>query len=444
MLLSFALASQAIGAVVAQDILTCSSWLLGPEFGVVQPHHGHIDIIWNEMWRPLAIAQAVPFYDANVTDFDPIFAYLIQHSLSDTYDPAYTNAFLPTAANLVSQAEEAEKINNTKLAGELYTYACPFGHWIHGINFSYGLMADQLDVRRASAVLRIARYPNPVTSAMQDAWHKQVDAYFKSGKYLDPPVYPVNIPHTHAANGDGPTIPVAVRHPKTSSSNPRPVLLFVTGLDQFRPDFNPLTEWATSQGWEVVVVEIPGTGDSPSNRSDPVAGDRLWNSVFDWIDAQPAYDSSRLSAWCFSTGSYYGMRMAHTHADRLHAVVAQGGASHKAFEREWLLHMDGNENPFITTPSLIYKWGYEDLDDLLDHNQQDYSLILDGTFEKNSSSLLIVNGMHDGFFPAEDSLLPLNFGWPSKVVKLFPDQGHMGGEPGFELAQQWLRNTMEN
>jgi pimeloyl-ACP methyl ester carboxylesterase len=160
-------------------------------------------------------------------------------------------------------------------------------------------------------------------------------------------VYPGEIPHIHAANGDGDTIPVALRHPTDASSEPRPVLLFVTGLDQFRPDFNPLTHFATSQGWEVIVVEIPGTGDCPSNRKDPVAGDRLWDSVLDWIEAQPEYDESRIGVWSFSTGSYYGVRMAHTHADRINAIVAQGGATHLGFEAEWLLQMDEcSEAPF--------------------------------------------------------------------------------------------------
>ncbi|KAH8890213.1 alpha/beta-hydrolase [Thozetella sp. PMI_491] len=429
MLLPSVLALSTAIAVVAEDALTCSTWLLGDDFGVVQPHHGHMDLIWNDIWRPLAVEQNVPFYDANVSDFDPIFADLIEASHG-----TFTEAFFPTAESLAKQAEDAEKANDTALASALYS--------------------------RAAAVLRIARYPNPITPQMWTAWRKAVEVYFKGSKYLDPPVYAVDIPHTHAANGDGPTIPVAVRHPTDAASGSRPVLLFITGLDQFRPDFNPLTKFATDQGWEVVVVEIPGTGDCPSNRTDPVAGDRLWDSVLDWIGAQAEYDASRIGVWTFSTGSYYGVRMAHTHADRLHAVVTQGGAVHKAFQADWILQMDGGEDVYrqvskrpdetrialLTgsdrpTPSLMYKWGYDTLEDLANNSQADHSLVLDGTLEKNCTTLLMINGMHDSFFPAEDTLIPLDFGWP-KMAKVFPGQPHMGGAGGFELAQSWLRTVM--
>jgi hypothetical protein len=49
--------------------------------------------------------------------------------------------------------------------------------------------------------------------------------------------------------------------------------------------------------------------------------------------------------------------------------------------------------------------------------------------------------MHDSFFPAEDSLIPLDFGWP-KSAKLYPDQAHMGGGDAFQLAESWLRTVM--
>jgi hypothetical protein len=87
------------------ETLTCSSWLLGDAFGVARPHHGNIELIWNELWRPMvryyvfiffaymrsaeqeanmfqALIQEVPFYDANVDDFEPIFADLIEASLN--------------------------------------------------------------------------------------------------------------------------------------------------------------------------------------------------------------------------------------------------------------------------------------------------------------------------------------------------------------------------
>ncbi|KAF9248530.1 hypothetical protein DTO013E5_6315 [Penicillium roqueforti] len=404
-------------SAATSEVLTCSDWLLGKDLDVIQPQHGNIDYLWNQLWRPLAIAQAEPFYDANVSDFDPIFDHLIKYNISDANTDEYVNAFLPTARDLISRAEEAENHRNTQIAGDLYT--------------------------RAAVVLRIARYPSPIIPTKELAWRMQVDAYFKSAKYLDPPVSSVQINHTYAANGDGPTIPVAVRHVPDSESSAilHPVLLFVTGVDEFRPDFNPLTEWAVNQGYEVVVAEVPGTGDCPSNRSDPVAGDRLWNSVLNWMESQPQYDTGRIGVWSFSTGSYYGVRMAHTHSDRLHSVVAQGTPVHEAFSPDWISHNDDHEYAFRATPALTSKWGYESLDEFKQNSMQDYSLVLDGTLEQNSTQLLMINGIKDGFFPAEDTLIPLDFGQP-KLVKLFPNETHMGGDPGFKLAQDWLVSVL--
>lgn len=173
-----------------------------------------------------------------------------------------------------------------------------------------------------------------------------VHANERALRYLDPPVESVQIPHTHGTNGDGPTIPAVVRHNTTAGDEPRPVLLLLTGLDEFRTDFNPQTLWATQQGWHTVVVEIPGTGDSPANRSDPAAGNRLWASVLDWMDEQPEFDSDRVVAWGISTGSYYGIQLAHYQADRIRGVAALGPVSHKGFDPEWISRIDYHENPF--------------------------------------------------------------------------------------------------
>ena len=44
-----------------------------------------------------------------------------------------------------------------------------------------------------------------------------------------------------------------------------------------------------------------------------------------------------------------------------------------------------------STPSLVYKWGYANLDELLSRSQADYSLVLDGTLNKTCTTLLMIN-----------------------------------------------------
>ena len=59
------------------------------------------------------------------------------------------------------------------------------------------------------------------------------------------------------------------------------------------------------------------------------------SSVIDWVGANASdygFDPDRIIARGISTGGYYAFRVAHTHAHRLFAVVAQGGGCHHMFD----------------------------------------------------------------------------------------------------------------
>lgn len=96
----------------------------------------------------------------------------------------------------------------------------------------------------------------------------------------------------------------------------------------------------------VIVVEIPGTGDSPALANDPLSPDRQWSSLLDWVDEQKGIDSKRVFAWGFSTGGFYAIRLAHTHSNRFAGVVAHGGGCHYMFDRRWLDAVNHLEYPF--------------------------------------------------------------------------------------------------
>jgi dipeptidyl aminopeptidase/acylaminoacyl peptidase len=85
-----------------------------------------------------------------------------------------------------------------------------------------------------------------------------------------------------------------------------------------------------------VAVEIPGTRDSTALKEDPTSPKRQWSSILDRIDNQPYLDSEKVAVYGVSPGGYYALRVAHTHADWLIGVVAQGGGSHHMFDEEWI------------------------------------------------------------------------------------------------------------
>ena len=95
-----------------------------------------------------------------------------------------------------------------------------------------------------------------------------------------------------------------------------------------------------------LVVEIPGTGDSPAAPKDITSPDRQWHSLFDWIEKQEGINQQKKVVWAYSTGGYYAIRMAHTHAAKLAGVVALGGGAHHMFDPEWLDVVNKLEYPF--------------------------------------------------------------------------------------------------
>ena len=71
------------------------------------------------------------------------------------------------------------------------------------------------------------------------------------------------------------------------------------------------------------------------------------------------------------------------------------------------------------------KYGYQNVDELKERSQKEFSLVEDETVNMNSTRLLLVNGVLDGFMPIEDSMLLFDFGKP-KEARFYPDAVHMG------------------
>lgn len=159
----------------------------------------------------------------------------------------------------------------------------------------------------------------------------------------------VKIPHAHAQGRDRADIPVYVRVPAATRDNREkcPVILLLTGLDGYRPDNTVRCDEFLARGWGSVVAEIPGTADCPADPADPESPDRLWSSVLDWMAADGRFDMSRVMVWGLSSGGYYAIRIAHTHAERVIGAVAHGAGCHHFFDREWLERVDGHEYPFL-------------------------------------------------------------------------------------------------
>ena len=228
--------------------------------------------------------------------------------------------------------------------------------------------------------------------------------------------------------------------PGTTKDKPVPLVIILSGLDGYRTE---LAVWI--EGWSLknvatVVLEIPGTGDSPADPSDPTSPEREWSSLLDWVDKQPEIDHTRRLLWGFSTGGYYAIRMAHTHPNRLTGVVALGGGCHYMFDPEWLSHVNHLEYPFDLATTLAHKFGYGNDLETFKKEAVKFSLLEGGILDRpECSRLLLVNGVGDEIFPIDDYYLCLLHGAP-KETRFVDNRKHMGEPESFTIILRWIYN----
>ncbi|OSS49025.1 hypothetical protein B5807_05655 [Epicoccum nigrum] len=378
-------------------------------------HHESFAQLWETKWKAPATMGVYPFMFSTATDFQPVVDKLIEGDFKEPYNwDEYAQVYFPQAEHLKSIAEQAEAAGEKEKASEYFL--------------------------RASAVYRISRFPAPRSQVQREAWRLGKQACIKGLGMREHPVHEVEVPHTHGASNEGSVIPVYHLVPDTATPEaPVPTVVIFTGLDGYRTELAVWMEGWRQVGVATVVLEIPGTGDCPANPSDPTSPDRLYSSLFDWMDAQPLLDSTKRAIWAFSTGGFYAIRVAHTHADRLAGVVALGGGCHHMFDREWLDNVNHLEYPFDLANTLAYKWGYgDDVEAFKREAKAKFSLLEDRTLDMpECARLLLVNGTEDEIFPIDDYYLALQHGAP-KEARFVKGIKHMGEPASFFIIIKWL------
>lgn len=313
-----------------------------------------------------------PFMFGTPSDFAPVVDELIAKDFREPYNwDAYASAFIPHGDNLVSIADKALAEGIKEKASEYYL--------------------------RASALYRIARFPAPRSPVQKQCWELGKRAAGKGLALRPHPVQEVSIPHSHGLEGEGKSVEAYYLHPESGEASAAaakcPLLIILTGLDGYRTELAVWMEGWRRNGVATLIFEIPGTGDSPADPKDPKSPDRMFSSVFDWIATQSNVDQERVGLWAFSTGGFYAIRVAHTHADKLAGAIALGGGCHYMFEKKWLDNVDHLEYPFDLAETLAWKWGYgEDVELFRKEAIGRFSLLNDGTLtQKECTRLLLVN-----------------------------------------------------
>lgn len=391
-----------------------AKYRIGPNIKIHAAHHQSFKALWETKWKKPCSMGVYPFMFGSINDFEPIAQRLIAKDAKEPYDwDAYAEEFFPTAETLVQAAERAEVAEETEKAAEFFL--------------------------RASAVYRISRFPTPRSAKQYFAWSEGKRLFLRGQSLLSNPITQVDIPHIHGLRHEGKIVQAFHLLPENATAiKPAPTVIIYTGLDGYRTELSAWAEGWRRKGVATVIFEIPGTGDSPADRSDPTSPDRQMSSLLDWCDKQPGIDSRNLCLWGFSTGGMYAIRAAHTHQDRLKGVISLGGGCHHMFDSEWLSEVNHLEYPFDLANSLSHKFGYSDPSLFINEASRKYSLLHDGTLEKPCTRLLLVNGTHDEIFPIDDMLLLLQVGPSPKEARFITDTKHMGEPASFAICVNWV------
>jgi pimeloyl-ACP methyl ester carboxylesterase len=281
---------------------------------------------------------------------------------------------------------------------------------------------------------RVARYPAPNCAPKHEAYRASQQLYLKAAHWWDPPLERVFIPFAGKPD-EGQFIVADLRKPKNADP-PHAVVIHWGGIDSFKEERR--SEPYLAAGFAALAMDMPGVGDAPLTGS--TEAERLWDGVFDWIGGRDDLDGERVAVLGASTGGYWAAKLAHTHRERLRAVVDHGGPAHYAFQADWIARAQTGEYPFELAETLACAFGGRSYVDWV-WMAPGLSLLEQGLLDRPCAPMLLVNGVRDSVFPIKDMHLLLEHGNP-KSARFFGDETHMGGPQATGVIVRWLSERL--
>lgn len=290
---------------------------------------------------------------------------------------------------------------------------------------------------------RIARYPCASTPGKREAYRHSLRLFRKAAPHFDLPLSVVELGFGDRKLVGYLQIPPGTRRP--------PVVFHWGGVDGWKEDRQHIIGALHSLGLATLVIDMPGTGESPVRYSDPDA-ERSYSAWIDYLAQHPGVDGARIGVWGGSFGAYWAARLAHTEAKRLKAAVFHGGNIHYGFQKEWLIRaFTKGSSTYLFGPSSLLEarsqaMGVSTMDELIAIAPK-LSLKDMGLLDQPCAELLAVNGKLDDQAPIEDLYLLLEHGSP-KCARVYPQGSHMGRTPGMpedeitNMISGWLKKRL--
>lgn len=322
----------------------------------------------------------------------------------DGIDPeSWAAAWGATAERFAEQAERARRMDE-RLAAYQQAYAFSF----------------------------LGRYPVPNHPAKERQYERARRFFLQATQLEDPPVERASV------TLDDSQLPFYVARPHGVERPP--VVMAWGGIDTWKEEMHyRLGAAFRSVGCAVLLVDIPGVGESPI-LAGPDA-ERQWTPLFEWLATRDDLDGERCAAVGASFGGYWAQKLAYTHRDRLRCCVNWGGGVHITFTREW--QERSRDAPSYLMDLMAARariFGGKTFDDYVERCSE-LSLLEQGLLERPSAELLLVNGRDDRQNAIDDLYLSLDYGDP-KAARVF-DGGHMGEGPVGPTIVNWVRARLE-
>lgn len=190
--------------------------------------------------------------------------------------------------------------------------------------------SDPLEARNrfleASFWYFVARFPHVLSPAAAEAYDKHISAYLAAARYFEPPLEVVQVPF------EGGSYPAYLRLPRQRGDR-SPVVVLWGGMDVWKSELEMhlQTEQLLERGVATLVIDMPGTGQSPIPVSDNA--ERVPTAAIDFLRQHPAIDARRIAVWGLSFGGYFAVKLALV-CPELSGAVNNGGPIHHAYATE--------------------------------------------------------------------------------------------------------------
>ena len=296
---------------------------------------------------------------------------------------------------------------------------------------------------RAYDYCRIGRYPCASTPGKKEAYRHSLRLFRKAAQYFDLPLTVVELAFGERKLIGYFQIPRGVTKP--------PVVFHWGGVDGWKEDRQHNSDALHRLGLATLVIDMPGTGESPVRYLDPEA-ERTYSAWIDHLTQRTDVDGKRIGVWGGSFGAYWAARLAHSEATRLKAAVFHGGNVHYGFQENWLTRaFTKGASTYLFGPSSLLEarseaMGVKTMKEVVAASSK-LSLLDMGLLDRPSAALLAVNGKLDDQAPIDDVYLLMEHGSP-KSAKVYPRGSHMGRTPGMPEGEitstiaGWLKERL--